>query len=265
MSPLGWVGQTRVMDLGLEGKTVLVTGGTKGIGRAIVQAFVDEGATVVFCARNPDEVRATESFFTSGGATVRGAVVDAGDADAIRAWVDETAERFGTIDAVVANASALAVEDKPESWEASFRVDLMGAVNLCRAALPHFEHSSVKSLVALSSVSGREASFSSGPYGTMKSAIISYMAGLALSLADRGIRANTVSPGHTYMEGGTWQAHEQDNPALFAHALGLNPSGRMGTAEEVATGVVFLTSPRASRISGTNLVIDGAMTRGIQF
>jgi NAD(P)-dependent dehydrogenase (short-subunit alcohol dehydrogenase family) len=253
------------MDLGLEGKTVLVTGGTKGIGRAIVQAFVDEGAAVAFCARNPDDVRDTESFFTSGGATVRGAVVDAADADAIRAWVDATAENFGTIDAVVANASALAVEDKPESWEASFRVDLMGTVNLCRAALPHLEHSSVKSLLALSSVSGREASFSSGPYGTMKSAIISYMAGLALSLADQGIRANTVSPGHTYIEGGTWQNHEQDNPELFAHALGLNPSGRMGTAEEVAAGVVFLSSPRASRISGTNLVIDGAMTRGIQF
>lgn len=253
------------MDLGLEGKTVLVTGGTKGIGRAIVQAFVDEGATVVFCARNPDEVRATELFFTSGGATVRGDVVDAGDADAIRTWVDETAANFGPIDAVVANASAQAVEDKPESWEASFRVDLMGTVNLCKAALPHLQHSSVKSLVALSSVSGREASFSSGPYGTMKSAIISYMAGLALSLADQGVRANTVSPGHTYIEGGTWQSHEKDNPELFSHALGLNPSGRMGTAEEVAAGVVFLSSPRASRISGTNLVIDGAMTRGIQF
>jgi NAD(P)-dependent dehydrogenase (short-subunit alcohol dehydrogenase family) len=253
------------MDLGLEGKTVLVTGGTKGIGRAIVQTFVDEGATVAFCARNPEDVRAAESFFTAGCATVRGSVVDAGDASAIRSWVDEAAKNFGTIDAAVANASALAVADEPESWEASFRVDLMGTVNLCQATVPHLERSSVKSLVALSSVSGREASFSSGPYGTMKSAIISYMAGLALSLANKGIRANTVSPGHTYIEGGTWQEHERDNPELFSHAMGLNPTGRMGTAEEVASGVVFLSSPRASRISGTNLVIDGAMTRGIQF
>lgn len=253
------------MDLGLEGKTVLVTGGTKGIGRAIVQAFVDEGATVAFCARNPEDVRAAESFFTAGGATVRGSVVDAGDASAIRSWVDEAAKNFGTIDAAVANASALAVADEPESWEASFRVDLMGTVNLCQATVPHLERSSVKSLVALSSVSGREASFSSGPYGTMKSAIISYMAGLALSLANKGIRANTVSPGHTYFTGGTWQAHERDNPELFSHAMALNPTGRMGTAEEIASGVVFLSSPRASRISGTNLVIDGAMTRGIQF
>jgi NAD(P)-dependent dehydrogenase (short-subunit alcohol dehydrogenase family) len=253
------------MDLGLKGKTVLVTGGTKGIGRAIVQAFVDEGATVAFCARNPEDVQAAESFFTAGGATVRGSVVDAGDASAIRSWVDETAKNFGTIDAAVANASALAVADEPESWEASFRVDLMGTVNLCQATVPHLERSSVKSLVALSSVSGREASFSSGPYGTMKSAIISYMAGLALSLANKGIRANTVSPGHTYFAGGTWAHHKAENPELFSHAMGLNPTGRMGTAEEVASGVVFLSSPRASRISGTNLVIDGAMTRGIQF
>jgi NAD(P)-dependent dehydrogenase (short-subunit alcohol dehydrogenase family) len=253
------------MDLGLKGKTVLVTGGTKGIGRAIVQAFVDEGATVAFCARNPEDVQAAESFFTAGGATVRGSVVDAGDASAIRSWVDETAKNFGTIDAAVANASALAVADEPESWEASFRVDLMGTVNLCQATVPHLERSSVKSLVALSSVSGREASFSSGPYGTMKSAIISYMAGLALSLANKGIRANTVSPGHTYFTGGTWEHHKAENPELFSHAMGLNPTGRMGTAEEVASGVVFLSSPRASRISGTNLVIDGAMTRGIQF
>jgi NAD(P)-dependent dehydrogenase (short-subunit alcohol dehydrogenase family) len=166
---------------------------------------------------------------------------------------------------VVANASALAVSDEDASWEAGFQVDLMGTVNLCRAAIPHMENSTVKSLVALSSVSGREASFSSGPYGSFKSAIISYMAGLALSLADRGIRANTVSPGHTYFAGGTWEHHKAENPELFAHALGKNPTGRMGTAEEVAAGVVFLSSPRASRISGANLVIDGAMTRGIQF
>lgn len=259
------MGQTRAMDLGLSGKTVIVTGGTKGIGRAIVQAFLDEGANVALCARNPEDVQAMQSLCAHRGSALRASVVDVGDAVALRAWVNETAGHYGGIDAVVASASALAVEDTPESWEASFRVDLMGTVHLCQAALPHLDHSSVKSLLALSSVSGREASFSSGPYGSIKTALISYMAGLALSLAPRGIRANTVSPGHTFVAGGTWERHKTDNPELFAHALGLNPSGRMGTAAEVAAGVVFLSSPRASRISGTNLVIDGAMTRGIQF
>lgn len=253
------------MDLTLAGKTALVTGGTKGIGRAIVNAFVDEGATVAFCARNATEVTETETAIRDAGGHAFGTALDVSDAAALRAWVDATARERGGIDMVVSNASALAVADEDASWEACFRVDLMGTVDLCRAAIPHMDNSTVKSLVALSSVSGREASFSSGPYGTFKSAIVSYMAGLSLSLADQGIRANTVSPGHTYFAGGTWEAHKQNNPELFAHALGLNPTGRMGTAEEVAAGVVFLSSPRASRISGTNLVIDGAMTRGIQF
>ena len=253
------------MDLFLAGKTALVTGGTKGIGRAIVNAFVDEGATVAFCARNANEVSRVETSLRDAGAHVLGTALDIADPGALRSWVDATASECGGVDMVVANASALALSDDDASWDACFRVDLMGTVNLCRAAIPHMKNSTVKSLVALSSVSGREASFSSGPYGSLKSAIISYMAGLSLSLADQGIRANTVSPGHTYFAGGTWEAHKQNNPGLFAHALGLNPTGRMGTAEEVAAGVVFLSSPRASRISGTNLVIDGAMTRGIQF
>jgi NAD(P)-dependent dehydrogenase (short-subunit alcohol dehydrogenase family) len=219
---------------------------------------------VAFCARNQADVTAVEAEITGRGGEVFGSALDVGDEASLRGWVDESAAQMGGIDIVVANASALAVANEPESWEASFRVDLMGTVNLCQAALPHMDSSAIKSLVALSSVSGREASFSSGPYGTFKTAIVSYMAGLALSLAGQGFRANTVSPGHTYFEGGTWQDHEEKNPALFAHALRLNPTGRMGTAEEVAAGVVFLSSRKASRISGTNLVIDGAMTRGIQ-
>lgn len=253
------------MDLGLQGASVLVTGGTKGIGRAIVEAFVAEGANVAFCARNSSDVTRFETELKDRGATVRGTALDVADHTALRAWVDKSAAAGGGIDCVVANASALAVANVPMSWDASFRVDLMGTVVLCEAAIPHMQRSDIKSLLALSSVSGREASFSSGPYGTIKTAIIGYMAGLAFSLANQGFRANTVSPGHTYVDGGTWQDREREDPEFFAYALGLNPTGRMGTSEEVATSVVFLSSSKASRISGTNLVIDGALTRGIQF
>jgi NAD(P)-dependent dehydrogenase (short-subunit alcohol dehydrogenase family) len=141
----------------------------------------------------------------------------------------------------------------------------MGTVNLCKAVIPYLDKSSVKSLLAISSVSGREADFASGPYGTFKTAIIGYMGGLALSLAEKGIRANTVSPGNTYFPGGVWQSIEGGNPDLFKFAMDLNPTGRMGTAEEIASGVVFISSPVSSRTSGANLLIDGALTRGIQF
>ncbi|MDQ2726709.1 MAG: SDR family oxidoreductase [Actinomycetota bacterium] len=251
------------MDLQLAGSRVLVTGGTRGIGRAIVEAFVDEGAEVGFCARKPDEVSATEAALRERG-KVAGAAVDVGDAPALVAWVAAAAEAMDGIDAVVANVSALAIPDTEENWQASLNVDLMHTVRLVNAALPHLERSDNASIIAISSVSGRESDFASGPYGTAKTAIAGYVHGLAFQLAARGIRANTVSPGNTYFDGGVWQIIEDGDPDLYQAAVELNPTGHMGTPQEVAAAVVFLASRRAGRISGTNLVVDGALTRGVQ-
>ena len=251
------------MDLQLTGKRVLVTGGTRGIGRAIVAAFLDEGAVVGFCARKAEEISATEDDLRERG-TVKGSVVDVADGEALAAWVQQSAEAFGGLDVVVANVSALAIPDSEENWLASLNVDLMHTVRLVRAAMPHLERSESPAIVAISSVSGRESDFASGPYGTAKTAIVGYIHGLALQLAGKGIRANSVSPGNTYFEGGVWAGIETAAPELFQSALDLNPTGRMGRPEESADAVVFLASPRAARISGTNLVVDGALTRGIQ-
>ncbi len=251
------------MDLQLSGTRVLVTGGTRGIGRAVVRAFLAEGAHVSFCARDPEEVAATQDALGEHG-TVLGAVVDVGDAPALASWVERSAESLGGLDVVVANVSALAIPDTEESWQASLNVDLMHTVRLVRAALPHLERSRAASIIAVSSVSGRESDFAAGPYGTAKTAIIGYVHGLAMQLAERGIRANTVSPGNTYFEGGVWASIETGDPTLYQTAMALNPTGQMGTPEEVAGPVVFLASPVAGRISGTNLVVDGALTRSIQ-
>lgn len=252
------------MDLKIDGKTAMVTGGTRGIGRAIVEAFLAEGANVAFCARNTGEVADTEEECAPKG-RVLGTALDVSDSSSLNDWVQATAEEFGGIDMVVANVSALAIPDTEENWYRSFNVDLMGTVNLAKATIPHLKDSGAASLIAISSVSGREADFASGPYGTMKTAIIGYMAGLALQLAETGVRVNSVSPGNTYHPNGVWPGIESGDPELFNYALGLNPTGRMGTPEEIAAGVVFLSSPLSSRISGANLLIDGALTRGIQF
>ncbi len=253
------------MDLKLNGVTAMVTGGTRGIGRAIVESFVTEGAGVAFCARTADDVRSAEDALSGHGPQVVGSVVDVGEADAISDWVTSTAETFGGIDVVVSNVSALAIPDTDENWEASLNVDLMGTVRLIKAAMPHLEASDVPAIVTISSVSGREVDFASGPYGTAKAAIIAYTQGLAHQLAEKGIRANSVSPGNTYFPGGVWEGIEAGNPELYEFAMGLNPTGRMGTPQEMAAGVVFLASPVSSFTTGSNLVIDGALTRGIQF
>lgn len=252
------------MDLGLKGLRAVVTGGTKGIGRAIAQTLAAEGTHVAFCARHADEVVQTEAAFRALGVTAFGRVVDVADGPALAAFVDAAAAALGGLDIVVANVSALAIPNEEANWQKTFEVDMMGTVRLVNAAMPYLEKSGHAAIVTISSVSGREIDFASGPYGAFKAAIVHYTQGLAYHLAGKKIRANTVSPGNTYFPGGVWNQIEHGNPDLFKMALGLNPTGRMGTPQEMANAAVFLASPAASFITGTNLVVDGALTKGVQ-
>jgi NAD(P)-dependent dehydrogenase (short-subunit alcohol dehydrogenase family) len=251
------------MDLGLTGKNVLVTGGSKGIGRAIADLFAAEGANVAICARNADEVSAAATALSRSGVKASGKGLDVGDPASLKQWVEDAAGELGGVDAIVCNVSALAVGDTPQTWESSFRVDMMHTVNSIAAALPYLEKSKSASIVIISSVSGVEIDFAAGSYGAFKAALIHYAKGLSTQLAGKGIRVNAVSPGNTYFEGGIWQNIERGVPDRYQTAMSLNPTGRMGTAQEVAAGVVFLASPAASRISGANLTIDGALTKAV--
>jgi 3-oxoacyl-[acyl-carrier protein] reductase len=253
------------MDLGLKGLRAVVTGATKGIGRAIADTLAAEGSDVAICARNSAEVEATVAKLKSKGVRATGRRLDVADAPALKAWVEDVAKEFGGIDIVVANVSALAIGNDEEHWQKEFEVDLMGSVRLVNAAMPYLESSKAAAIVIISSVSGREIDFAAGPYGVFKAALIHYTQGLANQLAAKGIRANTVSPGNTYFEGGVWHRIKEGNPQFYAQALALNPTGRMGTPQEMANAAVFLASPAASFVTGTNLVVDGALTRGVQF
>ena len=252
------------MDLGLNGKRVLVTGGTKGIGLKCAELFAAEGAAVSVCARDAPGVTATVEALKAGGAHAFGRAVDVSNAHALKSWVQDSAAALGGIDIVVANVSALAVADDEAAWQAGFNTDMMHSVRLVNAAMPFLEKSDAAAITLISSVSGREVDFTGPAYGAFKAALVHYAQGLAMKLAGKGIRANTVSPGNTYFDGGIWQSIEQNNQDLFQQALALNPTGRMARPEEIARGVVFLSSPASSFTTGTNLVIDGALTRGVQ-
>jgi 3-oxoacyl-[acyl-carrier protein] reductase len=253
------------MDLGLRGRRAIVTGATKGIGRAIAETLADEGAAVAVCARDAVEVEATVGRLRARGVAATGRGLDVGDGAALKAWVADVAAEFGGLDIVVGNVSALSIGNTDETWTKSFEIDILHSVRLVDAAMPFLERSTAASITTISSVSGREIDFASGSYGAMKAALIHYTQGIAFNLAPKNIRANSVSPGNTYFPGGVWEQIESGNPELFKTALSLNPTGRMAQPQEIARAVAFIASPAASFITGVNLVVDGALTRGVQF
>lgn len=252
------------MDLGLKGLRAVVTGGTKGIGRRAADIFADEGANVAICARNADEVQAVVASLKAKGVGAFGEALDVADRAALERFVADAAKALGGVDILVANVSALAAQGMLEDWQKAFDVDMMHTVYAVNAAIPLLEKSNHPSVVFVSSVSGREVDFAGPAYGAMKAALIHYAQRLAFELAPKMIRVNSVSPGNTYFDGGFWQNAEKNLPDLYAKALALNPTGRMATPEEIGRGIVFLASPASSFTTGTNLVIDGALTRGVQ-
>lgn len=252
------------MDLGLSGKKAIITGSTRGIGRAIANLLADEGADLAICARNQEEVDAAVADLSAKGVKVVGSVVDVADKETYQAWIASAGEELGGIDIFVPNVSAGGGAVGDDGWKANLEIDVLGTTRGIEAAMPFLEKSDAGSIVIISSTAGVETFMGPQPYNAIKGALIIHGKQLSQALAPQGIRVNCVSPGPIYFAGGAWEFIENNMADLYNSTLAQIPSGRMGSPEEIANAVAFIASPAASLITGVNLVADGGFTKRVQ-
>lgn len=253
------------MDLGLKGKHAIVTGGSKGIGRRVVDLLAAEGCEVAFCARKAADIEAAVAANGNKPGRVTGASVDVSDDSGLRQWIAESGKAMGGVDILVANASSLVAGVDASAWQKGLEIDILGTVRAVEATMPFLEASGSGSIVGIASTAAVQTARGVRAYSGIKAAIIAYLSGLANMVGTKGIRVNCVSPGAIEFPGGNWERRKTEDPKTYQAAVARSPFGRLGTAEEVASAVVFLASPAAGYISGANLVVDGASTTRIQY
>ena len=250
------------MDLGLTGRSAIVTGASRGLGKAIAMGLAAEGARLTICARGPEALDATAAELRASGASavaVGADVTNAADAERV---VRTAVERHGGVDVLVNNAGGTSrAGDLVEQFRGSFDLNVTSALRMMELAKPHLLASGQGAVVNISSIFGRE---SGGPatYNATKAAQIGMTKAYALDWIRQGIRVNNVAPGSIAFEGGSWFRRQQEEPEAMAKFVADNiAAGRFGTAEELAAAVVFLCSPRASWIVGATLNVDGGQSR----
>jgi len=251
------------MDLQLKGKRAVITGGTRGIGRAIADTLAGEGCNVAICARNADQLEKAVEALKAKGVSASGGTVDIADGAALKAWIAQAGREMGGLDILISSAGAMAMGASEDSWKKNLQIDILGAVNAVEAALPLLEESAEKTgdaaIVAIGSTAAVSAAEPSS-YGAIKGALVHYIKGVARQNASKHVRANVVSPGMVYFENGVWHRVEQRAPEVFKASLARNPMGRMATPQDIANAAVFLTSPCSSFTSGINMIVDGVLT-----
>lgn len=252
------------MDLGLKGKRAIVTGASRGIGRAIARTLAAEGAALGICARDGEAVNAAVEAINEAGGKAIGGPCNVRDAPAYEAWLTRTVEELGGCDVFVPNVSGGGGMDSEKNWWRCFEIDVLHTVRGCETLLPALKASGDGAIVVIGSTNAVD--YFGGPmaYNAMKAALINYGSQLSQFVRGDGVRVNTVSPGPIYFEGGAWEMIKGTMPKFYDSTLRKIPAGRMGAPEEVARLVAFLASPAASLVTGTNLIADNGYTKRVQ-
>ena len=257
------------MDLGLAGKIGIVTGGSRGLGRATALRLAQEGVDLGICGRTRETLQQTATELRQHGVRVHAVEADVAAAGEVERFVEEVVSELGGVDLLVANVGGIVgrglFESTAEDWAKTFELNLFHAVRAIRAAAQHMQARGGGSAVSIASISGAKP----GPnaqYGTTKAAEIFLAGALAWELASMRIRVNTVSPGSILFPGGGWERFKERDAERFAEFERREfPWGRLGKAEEVADVVAFVLSERACWINGANIPVDGAQGRPTAF
>jgi 3-oxoacyl-[acyl-carrier protein] reductase len=250
------------MEIRLEGRRAVVTGASKGIGRAIALRFAEAGAAVSICARSLDALQKTSQEIAARGVKTHVEACDVGKKDALARYIDDAAQSLGGIDLLVNNASGFGLTDDETGWEKSIGVDVLATVRASHAAIPYIEKAGGGAILNIASISGFGASARTAPYAAAKAAVINYTLSQALILAPKKIRVNAIAPGSIEFPGGVWEERKSSNPQLFDAVLRSIPWGRLGRPEEIANVALFLCSDAASWVTGQTLAVDGGQMLG---
>ena len=252
------------MDLGLKGLKVILTGGSRGIGRRALEIFAEEGCDVAFFSRGAEQVAEAKAAFEKYGVKVVGSTFDLNDFDGYETWLKNAAEELGGCDIFIPGASASGSQVTGD-WDKCFQFDLMGAVKGCEALEPYLEKSEHGSVVFMGSTAGVETFLVPQAYNTIKGSLLIYAKQLGQSWGAKGIRVNTVSPGPIELSGGNWEGMKASMPELYDAQINQFALGRIGDPEDVAKTMVFIASPASRYTTGTNVIVDGGYTKRVQF